>query len=231
MLRVFILQNVPIPASAIAAIARDSASSIGSNSFTRLQMAETDLQIESYDIFLDIDFSNLRFDGKVKIKLESETDVKLNAVDLDIKKVTANASPVKHALVGEDLDVKTGKFSGTLEVDYSGTISEKLVGLYKASYDGGYIASTQFEAASARRMLPCVDHPAQKAEFRLTVKTDKALDVISNTPAASSKIEGSKKIVEFQKTPRMSTYLLYLGVGKFEELKEKHDGVEYAVAT
>src|SRR6266567_6932846 len=29
----------------------------------------------------------------------------------------------------------------------------------------------------------------------------------------------------------MSTDLLYLGVGKLEELKEKHDGVEYAVAT
>src|SRR5438309_1916440 len=84
MLRVFILQNVPIPASAIAAIARDSASSIGSNSFTRLQMAETDLQIESYDLFLDVDFRNLRFDGKVKIKLQSETDVKLNSVELEI---------------------------------------------------------------------------------------------------------------------------------------------------
>ncbi len=189
------------------------------------------MKVESYDIFLDIDFSNLRFDGKVKIKLESEADVKLNAVDLDIKKVTANASCVKHALVGEDLDVKTGKFSGTLEVDYSGTISEKLVGLYKAAYDGGYVASTQFEAVSARRMLPCVDHPAQKAEFKLAVKTDKGLEIISNTPIASSKIEGTKRIVEFQRTPRMSTYLLYLGVGKFEEVKEKHGGVEYAVAT
>src|SRR5213592_4825927 len=80
-------------------------------------------------------------------------------------------------------------------------------------------------------MLPSIDHPAHKAEFKLTVKTDKDLDVISNTPSVSSKIEGTKKVVEFQKTPRMSTYLLYLGVGKFEEVKEKHDGVEYAVAT
>src|SRR6266550_3107179 len=98
MLRVFILQNVPIPASAIAAIARDSASSIGSNSFTRLRMAETDLQIESYDLFLDVDFRNLRFDGKVKIKLESETDVKLNSVELEILEVDANERPVKYKL-------------------------------------------------------------------------------------------------------------------------------------
>jgi len=189
------------------------------------------LKVESYDIFLDVDLSKLRFDGKVKIRLESEADVKLNAVDLEVSQVKANGSPVKYQLSGEDLSVKTGKFSGTLDIDYRGTISEKLVGFYKAAYDGGYIASTQFEAASARRMLPSIDHPAHKAEFKLTVKTDKDLDVISNTPSTSSKIEGSKKVVEFQKTPRMSTYLLYLGVGKFEEVKEKHDGVEYAVAT
>ncbi len=189
------------------------------------------MKVESYDILLDVDFANLAFDGRVKIRLESETDVKLNAVELAIKKVTANDHPVKHTLSSEDLKIETGKFSGILEIAYHGRISEKLVGLYKAAYDGGYIASTQFEAASARRMLPCVDHPAQKAEFKVTVKTNKDLDIISNTPVASSKIDGAKKIVEFQKTPRMSTYLLYLGVGKFEQVKEKHDGVEYAVAT
>src|SRR5437016_12238863 len=69
MLRVFILQNVPIPASAIAAIARDSASSIGSNSFTRLQMAETNLQIESYDLFLDVEFRSRPLDGQAQIML------------------------------------------------------------------------------------------------------------------------------------------------------------------
>jgi tricorn protease interacting factor F2/3 len=189
------------------------------------------LKVESYDIFIDVDLANLHFYGKVKIKLESETDVKLNAVDLEVSEIKANQNPVKYVQSGEDLTVKTGKFSGTLDIGYRGTIQEKLVGLYKAAYEGGYIASTQFEAASARRMLPCLDHPAYKAEFKLTVKTSKDLDVISNTPPASSKIEGSKKVVEFQKTPRMSTYLLYLGVGKFEEVKERHDGVEYAVAT
>ena len=189
------------------------------------------MKVESYDLLLDIDFSNLRFEGKVKIQLESETDVKLNAVGLEIRRSQANGKQIECHLNGEDLTLKTGKFSGTLEIDYRGTITDKLVGLYKAAYDGGYVASTQFEAASARRMLPCVDHPAQKAEFKVTVKTDKTLDVISNTPAASTAVEGARKTVTFQKTPRMSTYLLYLGVGKFEEVKEKHDGVEYVVAT
>src|SRR6266571_6012816 len=133
--------------------------SIGSNSFTRVPESQRTLKVESYDIFLDIDLSKLRFDGKVKIKLESESDVMLNAVDLEVGMVKANHIPVKYSQSGEDLTVKTGKFSGTLDIDYRGTISEKLVGLYKAAYEGGYIASTQFEAASARRVLPSIDHP------------------------------------------------------------------------
>jgi len=180
---------------------------------------------------LDVDFKNLRFDGKVNIRIKSEEDVTLNSLDLEIQELKADGKPVRYEQKGEDLIVKTGRFSGTLEIKYRGQISDKLVGFYKASYDGGYMASTQFEAVSARRLLPCVDHPAYKADFKLTVRTESNLDVISNTPPASSKVDGSKKVVEFQKTPRMSTYLLYLGVGKFEEAKEKHDGVDYIVAT
>ncbi len=231
MLRVFILRNAPIPASAITANAKDSANRIGGNSFTRLWMSSTTLQIESYDLFLDVDFRNLRFDGKVKIKLESETDVKLNSVELEILEVDANGRTIKYSLEGEDFTVKTGKFSGELGIKYRGSISDKLVGLYKAAYDGGYVASTQFEAVSARRLLPCLDHPAYKAEFKLTVRTDSDTSVISNMPPTSVKVDGPRKTVDFPKTPRMSTYLLYLGIGNFEEVKDRFNGVDYIVAT
>ena len=189
------------------------------------------MQILSYDLFLDVDFWKLRFDGKVRIRLESESDVKLNSVQLEILGVDTNGRPVKSNLEGEDLTVKTGKFAGELSIRYRGSISDKLVGFYKAAYDGGYIASTQFEAVSARRLLPCLDHPAYKADFKLTVRTDSDTSVISNMPPTSVKVEGPKKTVEFPKTPRMSTYLLYLGIGKFEELKDRFNGVDYIVAT
>jgi tricorn protease interacting factor F2/3 len=189
------------------------------------------MKVESYDLFLDVDFRNLRFDGKVRITLDSESDVKLNSVELEIVKVEANGRPVKYNLEGENLTVKSGKFAGELSIKYRGTVSDNLVGLYKAAYDGGYMASTQFEAASARRVLPCLDHPAYKAEFKLTVRTDSDTSVISNMPPTSVKVDGPRKTVEFPKTPRMSTYLLYLGIGDFEEVKDRLNGVEYIVAT
>ena len=189
------------------------------------------MQVKSYNIFLDVDLKNLAFDGKVGITLDTEKDVTLNSVDLKILDVKAGGKSVKYEQKGQDLLVKTGPFKGIVEVTYRGPIaSDKLVGLYKAPYDHDYVASTQFEAASARRMVPCIDHPAYKAEFKLTVKTDAGLSTISNMPAKSIRTEGSNKIVEFETTPRMSTYLLYLGVGKFEEIREKSGSVEYIVA-
>src|SRR5205807_8286410 len=50
------------------------------------------------------------------------------------------------------------------------------------------------------------------------------------TPRSVS-VDGPKKTVRFRKTPRMSTYLLYLGIGKFEEVKDRFNGVDYIVAT
>src|SRR6267378_4469300 len=105
-----------------------------------------------------------------------------------ILEVEANGRPVKYNLEGEDFTVKTGKFAGELGIKYRGSISDKLLGLYKAAYDGGYVVSTQFEAVSARRLLPCLDHPAYKAEFKLSVRTDSDTSVISNMPSTSVKV-------------------------------------------
>jgi len=179
------------------------------------------LEVKSYNLFLDLDFKKLKFDGSLAILLESEGDVTLDSTGLEILKVSSNGKPLAHKLVGEELRVQTGPFSRNLEIQYRGAVSEKLTGLYKAPYPGGYVFSTQFEAASARKLLPCFDRPECKAEFALTVKTDSDLKVISNMPEEFVKAEGAKKIVTFQKTPRMSTYLLYLGVGRFDEVEDK----------
>src|SRR5207249_6385827 len=75
------------------------------------------------------------------------------------------------------------------------------------------------------------DHPAYKADFKLTVRTRNDLSVISNMPVEAEKKEGNKKTVTFQKTPKMSTYLLYLGIGKFEEDKSRHNKTELYTAS
>src|SRR3989454_1641459 len=188
-------------------------------------------QVKEYDLFLDVDFDTLKFSGKVKIDMSSTGDISLDAVDLEVTSVKASGRNVSFKQHGNIVDVQTGQFSGLLEVDYKGKVSETLTGFYKAPYGDKYILTTHFEAGHARRLLPCVDHPAYKADFKLTVRTRSDLSVISNMPPESEKKEGGKKSVSFQKTPKMSTYLLYVGIGKFEEDRNQHNKTELYAAS
>ncbi|MDQ1280993.1 MAG: tricorn protease interacting factor [Thermoproteota archaeon] len=187
--------------------------------------------VEYYNLFLDLDFKNLRFQGKLHVGIESEENITLSSHGLTIIQVKAETHLLHFEQEGENLIVKTGPFKGVLDIEYSGLIPDILTGIYRAPYDNTHVVTTQFEASSARRMLPCVDDPGYKAEFRLTLKIDKNLDAISNMPAESTRVEDDKKVVSFQKTPKMSTYLIYLGVGKFEELKSELGKTDIAVAT
>src|SRR5216684_2336695 len=188
-------------------------------------------QVKEYDLLLDVDFDALKFSGKVKIDMSSTGDISLDAVNLDVTSVKASGRNVSFKQHGDIVDVQTGQFSGLLEVDYKGKVSDTLTGFYKAPYGDKYILTTHFEAGHARRLLPCIDHPAYKADFKLTVRTRSDLSVISNMPLESEKKEGGKKTVSFYKTPKMSTYLLYLGIGRFEEDKDRHNKTELYTAS
>jgi len=132
-----------------------------------------------------------------------------------------------------------------LFIEFEGILNDKLAGFYRSRYqvDGKekYLATTQFEAADARRAFPCIDHPSFKATFNITLIIDKHLTAISNTRVTNSTeaVENSlwqgdkkgKKMVVFERTPLMSTYLLYLGVGEFKYLEEKYNDISLRVIT
>jgi tricorn protease interacting factor F2/3 len=189
------------------------------------------VEVEAYDLLMDIDFEQLKFKGTLKIKLRAEQDVTLNSVGLEILHVSSGKGSHGFSQKGEDLMIETGPFDGALQVEYEGSIPDSLAGIYRAPYDKTHIISTHFEAAQARRMFPCVDRPDKKAEFKLAARISKDLDAISNMPVETVRTDGEKKVVTFQKTPRMSTYLLYLGVGKFEVQKGKVGKTDILVAT
>jgi len=179
-------------------------------------------EVREYDLLLDVDFHGLKYTGKVIVNLEAIGNISLDAVGVQINIVRSGASKIPFKHDGKILEIQTGKFSGPIEIEFNGKVSDNFTGLYKASYGDGYILSTHLEAVQARKVLPCVDHPAFKAVFKVRVRTDSSLSVISNMPIESETMEGSKKTVTFKKTPKMSTYLLYLGVGKFVQSKGQH---------
>ncbi|QQG39767.1 MAG: M1 family metallopeptidase [Candidatus Aenigmatarchaeota archaeon] len=187
-----------------------------------------------YDIEMDIDMKSFATRGRetITLKIRKPTSrVVLNAADLKIEKCALVSSGGEQR-PGVRLDKEKEeliltlkrKASGeaTLHLEFSGTVNSGLTGLYRSRYTGRgkekYIATTQFEPADARRMIPCFDEPAMKATFDVTLLVDKEMDAISNMPVTSKETLGRKKRVTFATTPRMSTYLLYAGVGRFEYL-------------
>ena len=132
---------------------------------------------------------------------------------------------------GEKKLTVNGKGFSKIQIDFSGkAVDGGLHGFYKSKYKTGYFLSTQFEPVGARSMFPCIDNPSRKAVFRISVVVSSKLAVISNSPVASTvEMGGSKKVV-FEPTPKMSTYLLFVGIGMFEE-QRKPGGFDVIVAS
>ncbi|GLD93466.1 hypothetical protein PINS_up002058 [Pythium insidiosum] len=109
------------------------------------------------------------------------------------------------------------------------------------------MAVTQFEACDARRAFACWDEPAVKAKFEITIATDAALTVISNTHvvqtlvrpkqnahvrAKTRKDATTEKLWRFAETPIMSTYLVGMVIGEFDAVSDvTKEGVLVTVYT
>jgi tricorn protease interacting factor F2/3 len=116
----------------------------------------------------------------------------------------------------------------TVRIDYQGHINDKMAGFYRSGYmrrkKQKFIAVTQFEESDARRAFPCMDHPAKKATFDIEMDVEKNLVAISNSPIKSETIlDNGKKRVAFDRTPKMSTYLVFFGVGEFQFVIDQND--------
>ncbi|HZY92689.1 MAG TPA: M1 family aminopeptidase, partial [Thermoplasmata archaeon] len=70
-----------------------------------------------------------------------------------------------------------------------------------------------------------IDQPDAKAVFRLRVTTASELTVVSNAALEGTATVDGKRVWTFAPTPRMSTYLLYLGVGPFDAIETTHGDV------
>ncbi|QNH22254.1 aminopeptidase N [Xanthomonas sp. GW] len=192
----------------------------------------------------------MTFDGKVRIALDvlQPTDrIVLQAADLRFGRSTLTGGKAKAALVAKvatDADAQTASFvfakplapgSYVLSIDYSGVINTQANGLFALDYATAHgqrrALYTQFENSDARRFLPSWDEPDFKATFDLTVNAPAAQMVVGNMPvAATADLGNGLKRVAFQTTPKMSTYLLFLGVGDFERTALKGDnGTEIGV--
>lgn len=194
----------------------------------------------NYRLHLIPDMVSFRFYGTVEVLLEARAptgEMAMNILDITVWRCQVKIDDVfTDCPFLMDPRNETIQFAFpeemegdiTVRFEFEGHINDKMAGFYRSRYtvDGveKYIAVTQFEESDARRAFPCMDHPERKATFDVEMVIDEDLVAISNgTLETEISLGDGKKRVTFQQTPRMSTYLLFFGVGEFEILEDEKD--------
>lgn len=157
-----------------------------------------------------------------------------NESTIDVKRIDFDTVKQEVALVLDSpIDESCTKVIVT--INYTGNIQTDMAGFYRSQYkddrgNDAIMLSTQFEATDARRAFPCADEPGLKATFDVSITIRDDWVVIGNMPVLSSTTlgDGKKasasassnlKVVKFETTPIMSTYLLAWAFGEFEYIE------------
>jgi tricorn protease interacting factor F2/3 len=177
-----------------------------------------------YRLALDLRADSLEYTGQVEIEArEFPSSLTLDTVGHSIRSVRAG-----RATLPFDRDERTDQLTireiptgaSSLTVEYAGVVDDRgFRGFYVSPLGAGRLFSTYFEPTAARRLLPCLDRPAEKGRFTVEVSAPAGLTLVSNMPAEEREtLPDGRQQVRFAATPPMSTYLLFLAVGPLEEL-------------
>ncbi|KAM6954495.1 endoplasmic reticulum aminopeptidase 1b [Aplochiton taeniatus] len=229
----------------------------------RMRLPETVSPVH-YDLFLHPNLTSLDFSGTVRIRLEVHQDtsiIVLHSKDLEVSSALLLAPegarplqmleyPAHHQLaLLSDTPLTTGR-RYELQLQFAANLSDSFHGFYKSSYrtssgEVRMVASTQFEATSARAGFPCFDEPAFKANFTIQVIREGRHMALSNMPKLKTVVlPGGLYEDQFDTTVKMSTYLVafivsdFLSVSKYTQhgvkisvyaVAEKIDQTEFAL--
>lgn len=193
-----------------------------------------------YKITLAPNLKEFNFAGEVEILLGLEkpiAEITLHAAELKITSAMLHLSSSKHKpqniSYDEKLETVTLSFGQMIQVrkaklhlKFTGILNDKMRGFYRSKYQhegkDQHMAVTQFESTDARRAFPSFDEPAKKAIFDVKLIIPQDHVAISNTIETQiAEHSPGYKIVTFEPTPKMSTYLLAFIVGKFEFIEAK----------
>ena len=193
-----------------------------------------------YNLTLDLTRAEEKeFSGTVIIFGESTSEsILLHSKGLTIQSATIDNQPADVSF-GEFDELKLSQpnlenGNHTIHINFSGTITDAMHGLYPCyfTHDGvkKQLFATQFESHHAREVFPCVDEPAAKAEYDLTLITRSGITVLGNMPVKHEEENDNSRTTTFEKTPRMSSYLLAFVIGELHKKTARtKSGVEVSV--
>jgi aminopeptidase N len=211
---------------------------------TRREVLPDSVVPRHYELALVPDAGSLTFTGKVAITVEVIAPgpaITLNAAGLTFDHATLDGGTDARVSLDKAHGRATLTFAGVipagqhlLNIEYHGAIGRATQGFFAMDYVGPdgprRTLATNFEPAEARDLLPCWDEPLRKATFTVSIDVPKDRMAVSNMPIAEvTSLSPTTQRVRFQQTPKMSTYLLFIGVGDFERIQNRVDGVDIGV--
>jgi len=201
---------------------------------------------EHYSLSFTPDLDKETFKGQETIRVavtEPTTSITLHAAEIQFGQVTITAGGrTQTATVSIDPKTETATFTvperlregpATIQVTYTGTLNDKLRGFYISKANGRKYAASQMEATDARRAFPSFDEPIYKATYDVSLTVDKSDVAISNSRQVSDTPgpDPGKHTVTFERTPKMSSYLLAMLVGDFVCREGSADGIPIRVCS
>lgn len=187
---------------------------------------------EHYDVSFVLNPEKLTFSGSVTISgslTETANSITLHSNGLNISSATIDGKKVtsgeqsKHHEISFTSESKLATGEHRIEIEFKAGITPDMVGLYASNFEHEettkQIIATQFEANHAREAFPCIDEPSAKATFQLTLTSPAENQNLSNTPVENVKNEATQTTTVFEKTPRMSTYLLAFVTGEMHSVE------------
>ncbi|XP_013979610.1 alanyl (membrane) aminopeptidase-like b [Salmo salar] len=186
---------------------------------------------------------------------QNVTDVTVK--DLDNKRTINVKNTILYNNESNFLEIR---LEGVLEEDgnyslftaFEGELLNDLAGFYMSSYkkeprtkddtktglgnettldlDERFIATSQMQPTDARKVFPCFDEPAMKAEFKVTIIHRLSTHALANGKVTGTTLEDidgeTWEVTRFQTTKKMSTYLLAFTVSDFDSIVSTHERVD-----
>jgi aminopeptidase N len=184
-----------------------------------------------YTLRFTPDLAAEKFSGEetIDVTVKQPTNkVVLNAAEIEFDEVTITAGGEKQkATVALDPDIEFATLTvakplavgpASISIRYRGILNDKLRGFYISKSARRKYAVTQFEPTDARRAFPSFDEPAFKATYGITLVVDDGDTAISNAKIVKDEpgpIAG-KHTITFDRTAKMSTYLVAMLVGDWQ---------------
>ncbi|XP_065072522.1 glutamyl aminopeptidase-like [Ochlerotatus camptorhynchus] len=182
------------------------------------------------------------------IVLHSDSGIAIHSVDLKWGDSDVPIAAVERDAATQFLKIYTsnpilslvdGEYQ--LLIDFSGNLEHhEGRGFLKKSYtetaegdilmEKHFYAMTAFEPTFARKAFPCYDEPEYKATFDIEVISSRKHNVHSNGDLMEEQeLDQARKLVRFNRTPPMASYLVAILVSEFEETVRESDGVRIGI--